>query len=376
MLDILTIKEKIQLFKGESPATSIELLTFNEVDFEVVSAKGRFEVGDKCMFIYPDYNLPDIFLFAEYHRPGGDPSKTKLGSNGRIRAIKFNLHRGDGVPIYSNGVVLNDEELSFFGYSFENTSDDLGITKWEAPDESLSANLKGSGDELPQGMYRTDETNLKSLTRLDFPLTLTARVKIDGSSITLFSQDNDSGICSRNKRLHEKETVITGRRKKTLLEKLTFWKNHNLFTYDVIDSKSEFVKVGLPYLKAIDEFAKRADLQFAFRGELCGRGLKGSGNKNNPHIKLEPQIIFYGGDWYTDGIYRRMTNESFEDFITDLGFQAAPVVCRNVTFNSKNEIYEFANSYFKENLVEGLVFRNEDGTVSFKVMNDEYDSKK
>ena len=44
------------------------------------------------------------------------------------------------------------------------------------------------------------------------------------------------------------------------------------------------------------------DLKSAYntilRGELCGKGLKGSGNINNPHKDDDPHILFYGVDYW------------------------------------------------------------------------------
>lgn len=46
------------------------------------------------------------------------------------------------------------------------------------------------------------------------------------------------------------------------------------------------------------------------------------------------------------------------------------------TFNSKEELLETCNNYFKENMIEGIVIRTPDSKFSAKVMNLEYDSKK
>src|SRR6478752_1527704 len=105
-VEILTVKDKIQLFKGEEAANSIELIQFEENGFEVVGQKDLYKVGEKVVFIQPDYSLPETSLFESYIRPLSDPKKSKLGSNNRIRAIKFNLHKGDSNPVYSQGILL------------------------------------------------------------------------------------------------------------------------------------------------------------------------------------------------------------------------------------------------------------------------------
>ena len=45
-------------------------------------------------------------------------------------------------------------------------------------------------------------------------------------------------------------------------------------------------------------------------------------------------------------------------------------------FNSKEEILQECNQYFKENMIEGIVVRTLDSKFSAKIMNLHYDSMK
>src|SRR5688572_3640403 len=119
-VSIVTIKNKIPLFKKEEQANAIELIELEEVGFELVAQKDLYQVGDKAIYIQPDYCLPTQqgiiptkieAFFEDFTKPGGDPKKSRLGSNGRIRAVKFNLHRGDDLPVYSNGILLPISEV-------------------------------------------------------------------------------------------------------------------------------------------------------------------------------------------------------------------------------------------------------------------------
>jgi len=69
MIHIVTIKQKIQLYKGEEPANAIELLSLSELGYELVSAKDRFKVGDKALLVEPDYNLPDTEFWKDWTAP-------------------------------------------------------------------------------------------------------------------------------------------------------------------------------------------------------------------------------------------------------------------------------------------------------------------
>ena len=71
-VSIVTIKNKIPLFKDEEKANRIELIQFEENGFEVVSQKDLYKIGDKAIYIQPDYCVSDISLFDVFIRPNGD----------------------------------------------------------------------------------------------------------------------------------------------------------------------------------------------------------------------------------------------------------------------------------------------------------------
>ncbi len=387
MITFVTVKAKIPLFKGEEEARSIDLLQFNEVDFEVVRQKDLSQVGDEFVLIHPDWCLPNWSLFNEYIAPGDDPKKSKLGSNNRVRAVKFNLHRGDGQPVYSNGILLSYEELQDYFQDKdiykpfnELTSEDLGLTKWEEPEnKSGGGNIGGSKSTFPTGLYKTDEPNVLNVN-LNFPDVYVGRVKVDGSSITIWYKDGKYGIASRNLGKPLTEQHVVGKRKPTWFEKVKSWFGYktDLFIYEEREATNDFVRIGKPYLDVLVAYCQKYKCNIALRGELCGKGLKGSGNKANPHANLEPQVLFYGGDWY-DNVVERMTNFGFEQTLLGLNgmsnvqFDACPVVFDDV-FASKQELYDRCNEYFKTNLVEGIVVRNV--AQSAKIMSLEYDAKK
>ena len=390
MIHIVTIKNKIQLYKGEEPANAIELIQLEEFGFELISAKDRFQVGDKALLVEPDYNLPDTEFWKDWTAPGGDPKKSKLGSHNRIRAVKFNLHRGDGLPVYSNGILLSEEDIKQapipdklkFSLRSECTEAflknlamvDLGIYKYEAPERNHGGNIKqGASREFPVGLYKTDEVNFNKVN-WTFPMHLVGQIKLDGSSISLYFKDGKAGICSRN--LEKPITYL----KKTGFDKswkAWFWSlfGYDRATYTEIESESEFVKVGKPYLDKLVQYCKLFRLNIALRGELIGKGASnGSGNKNNPHANVEPQIVFFGADVY-DKTAERMDFLSFMSLIGDLGFKHPDIVFDKL-FESREELLKTCEEYFANNIVEGIVVRSLDGKWSSKVMNLDYDSRK
>lgn len=377
---IVTIKEKIPLFKGEEQASSIELILLEEYGFELVSRKDLYQVGNKAIYIQPDYCLSDIPLFEDFLRPNGDPKKTMLGSNNRIRAKKFNLHRGDNNPVYSNGILLPIEEISkslnIWDFLNVDLTKELGITKWEEP-ETNTGNIKvGASKPFPEGIYKTDESNIHNCwNKIDFPITFVGLEKIDGSSITIGVKNNKGFICSRNleKPLTYMKTI--GRRKKTFIEKLfAYWIKPDLnIKEEVPNDQDDFVKYGKPYL---DKLLLTNENNTVLRGELHGGSLKGSGNKNNPARLESPNIKFFGIDYInTSGFAEKVTYSEFKATCKFYELNT-PKEVFNKEFNSIQELLEECNNYFKDNMIEGIVVRTLDSKQSYKVMNLEYDSKK
>lgn len=387
-VNIVTIKAKIPLFKGDDKAERIELIQLEENGFELVSQKDLYQVGDKAVYIQPDFCLSDIPLFEGFIRPNGDESKSMLGKVGglprRIRAKKFNFHRGDGNSVYSNGILLPIQEvkeyLNIVGlntYDFD-LAKELQITKYEEPENNSGPGVKGgSSMAFPQGIIRTDEENFNNLTKdleKRLPCRLIGRQKIDGSSITLWYKDGKYGIASRN--LGKPLTIkkVIGRRKKTLLERILFWKKPDLNIYEEVESDSDFVKYGKPYLDRLINHCELYKENLVLQGELCGKGMKGSGNKNNPHSKEETDVIFFNICKYENQSVR-VDEETFVTSAQMIDFKT-PKVYFDKVFNTIEEIKQECESIFKTELIEGIVIRDENHNFSTKYMNNEYDSKK
>ena len=152
-VSIVTIKNKIPLYKGDEQANSIEVIELEEVGFELVANKTLYQIGDKAVYIQPDYCVSDIPLFESFIRPNGDESKSMLGKveglPRRIRAKKFTLSKEpNGDPVYSNGILLPYYEVQEYLYHSNNIkhkdtylediegklTEKLGIIKYEEPE--------------------------------------------------------------------------------------------------------------------------------------------------------------------------------------------------------------------------------------------------
>ena len=400
-VSIVTIKNKIPLYKGDEQANSIEVIELEEVGFELVANKTLYQIGDRAVYIQPDYCVSDILLFESFIRPDGQEHRSMLGKveglPRRIRAKKFTLSKEpNGDPVYSNGILLPYYEVQEYLYHSNNIkhkdtyledieeklTEKLGITKYEEPEPVSKSGLRSGQTEgkFPEGLYKTDEENINNLwnhieNKIGYPVTLVGTEKVDGSSITIGVTPKipEGFICSRN--LRKKLTIkkVTGRRTKKWYEKLMFWTNPDLNLYTEVENDDDFVRYGKPYL---DLLINSGETNLIFRGELNGGKLKGSGNKNNPASKEQPNIKIFGLDEIND--YGEAEKVPYLLFKTECEKAGIPLVKEvfNKEFNSKEELLTECNNYFKTNMIEGIVVRTLDSKFSAKIMNLHYDSMK
>jgi hypothetical protein len=381
VVQIVTIKEKVKLFRGDDEALNIEQVLLEENDFTLVAQKNLYNVGDKAVYIQPDYNLPDIELFESFIRPGGDPKKSMLGSKNRIRAKSFNFHTGDGEKIYSVGILLPltdvNEYVSKNKLKGANLTEKLGVYKHEEPD-TVGGGKQSGGSQFPSFLYKTDENNFNNVSNsMIFPCEYIGTVKSDGSSITIFDNGDTNGICSRNLLKPLRIRKVVGYRKENLFDKLKrlFRFKVDLKVYDYVDNDDKFITLGKPYLETLERYCKDNNLKIALRGEANGQSWKGSGNKNNPDAKNMENIKFFGADDLSSGRARKLSESEFNKVCDNLSLSRCDIVF-NKRFESKEELVKVCNEYFKTNMVEGIVIRNLESTFSCKFMSLEYDSKK
>ena len=404
-IQIVTIEKLNPLYKKNEEANKVELVSFEENGFHVISQKGLFSIGDRAVYIIPDFCVNDKEIFKEFIAPDGDESKSYLGKiegkPRRIRAKKFSLSTvPNGEPTYSNGILLPLTEVAEFlkvkptdivemnEIKPEWLNSKLEITKYEEPEVIKNSNngyfSKGL-KEFPSGVYKTDETNINMLwnhieKELTYPITLIGTEKIDGSSISIgvIPEYPEGFIASRNIIKPLKLKKIIGRRKKTFLETLMFWRHSDLNIYDEIDNPDDFVRIGKYYLDLL-LILKMENV--ILRGELNGKGLRGSGNPNNPSVKNEPNIMFFNVDDYVNGVAIKKTYDEFIHFADVWGLPRVPVLFEQ-SFSSRKHIENVCKKVFeniKKNegrIIEGIVLNTTDKKFSVKFMNDEYDSKK
>jgi RNA ligase (TIGR02306 family) len=421
VVEIVTISELMPVFKEGAEANAIQVAKFNfdnggECGFNVIAQKGLYEVGSNAIYIQPDYCLSENELFNSFIAPGGDPKKSRLGKQNRIRAIKFNFSfEGSTDPIYSNGILMPLSEVEkFLGVEITEETDlaeELGVTKYEEPETAGSGLIAG---EFPSFMYKTDETNIMNIVDhvkrvISEGQELGIAIKRDGSSHTTYFKvidgDYKSGVCSRSQEKKMDQTFVTdyvdadGNTYHRYFDQETktkgwFSDTTSLFktddevagfttiTKEVKDSWIELAtNSGL--LENGLEYCKTHGLQLAFRGEIIGQGLKGSGNKVNPDANEKQKLVLFGIDDLSEGFARRINYSSphnLRDVSKILGIEYTPVY--TAKFSTYEDLCEYCDGIFKKEkeegrIIEGVVVRTMyTNDLSCKYMNPEYDAKK
>lgn len=420
IVEIVTITNLVPVFKEGAEANAIQVAKFSfddggECGFNVIAQKGLYEIGSKAIYIQPDYCLSENELFNSFIAPGGDTKKSRLGKQNRIRAIKFNFSfAGSSDPIYSNGVLLPLEEVkSFINKDIEDIdlSEELGVAKYEEPETAGSGLIAG---EFPSFMYKTDEQNINNIVDhvkkiISEGQELGITIKRDGSSHTTYfkleDEDYKSGVCSRSQEKKLDQSFVTDYfdEDKNLyhryFDKDTMtkgWFCDELSQFRQDDEMEEFEAVVKGVKDSWVELAKESGLlenglayckehglELAFRGEIIGSGLKGSGNKVNPDANDRQKLVLFGIDDLSEGFSKRINYSSphnLRDVSKILGIDyTESIVAKPKTYEELIDICEdiFRTEKSNGRIIEGVVVRTMyTNDLSCKVMNGDYDSRK
>lgn len=348
----------IQIVKEVRPipgADAIEVVRIN--NWDVVSKKGEYKVGDFCVYCEIDSFLPIKEEFEFLRKTSY--KKMSDGSEGfRLRTIKLRgqLSQGLLLPIsilegqdemkigiseqpWGNQLQLGPYDNALVIGEGVDVTNLLGIIKYEPPiPAELNGKVKG---QFPSFLRKTDEERVQNLSDKyeeiknsgkDFYVT----EKLDGTSSTFYFKDGEFGICSRNLELLDSEDN-------------TFWKVAR-------------------ELKLEDSLSKLG-YNVCIQGELIGEGVQ-----SNPY-KIKGQTVRFFNAFNID----KKENISFTKFLllmNELGLQTVPVLDYNFELpNTIDELLLIAeeksqlNGNFDR---EGIVIRSYDRKISFKVISNKF----
>ena len=339
MRKLATIR-KIDLIRPIPDADAIECAVVG--GWTVVIKKGDFKAGDLATYVEIDSWIPTEL--APFLSKGKEPREYNGVRGERLRSVKL---RGQ----LSQGLLLDRfVALDKVGEIHEgmDVSDLLNIVKYEPPVPACLAGKARGG--FPSFIPRTDQERIQNLTiehaewvSPGFPIMPTWEVteKLDGSSMTVYVNEQDQGVCSRNLNLYDTEGN-------------TLWQ--------------------VAHRDQIITALQDSQRNLAIQGELIGEGIQG-----NPY-KIKGQS-FYVFDIYEIDKGSYMTPTQRRDFCEFHELLHVPVIAFGAhlydtlgmaTIDSLLEFAEGKSELNPQTDREGLVFKCNEQQKSFKTISNKY----
>jgi RNA ligase (TIGR02306 family) len=292
----------------------------------VVAKKDEFKVGDLCIYLEIDSFVP--YQLAPFLCKGKEPREFNGVKGEQLRTIKL---RGQ----LSQGLILPMKHLTNYGADLVEGSDlteQLGIQKWEKP---ISAQLAGMArGNFPSFIRKTDQERIQNMLEvLDSPYLYQMTTKLDGSSMTVYWNESQMGVCSRN-----------------------------------IDLKLD--QEGNTFVDTAKRiFGERVFDGLAIQGELMGPGVQG----NRENLTQREFFVFDIWDIYEQ---RYRSTAEVTAFCGQHGLRHVPVlngaaIIEGLTLDDLLEEADNTKS-LNHPVAEGIVFKRIDGGESFKVISNKF----
>ena len=353
--------QRIKAIKPIEGADRIEIVQV--LNWDCVAQKGEYQVGDMVIYFEIDSLLPDIPAF-EFLR--GSSWSQKLNKY-KIRTHKFRgqISQGLVVPIRQLTEIYNQINKSAVSSIDYDEGDDLTellkIEKYEPPVSNGPL-----GDIINHEWYvpKTDEERIQVCAENVLPEYIKseqgdwyASVKLDGTSCT-------AG-------LFEDAFLIGGRNQ--------WYKDENMYTTTVRKYIIE---------EKLRAYQETTGMYVVFQGELCGPGIQ----CNRLGLKEKDWFIFnvFTSDTGKMDSYTKCDLLNMLNICEYFGLKTVPLIPFEAKFDFKTttDIDETVENLLKyvdgvkyrtffddaspNQIAEGLVFRKNDMTYSFKVISNKF----
>ena len=279
--------------------------------WKVVVKKGEFHKNDLAVFCEIDSWVPtEVAPFLT--KSGHEPKEYNGVKGERLRTVKLKKQVSQGLllPVeerneqfcgklhfISNGISETAVEEG------EDVSEFLNVQKWEPPvDTRLAGNAKGN---FPHFIPKTDQERIQNL-KLEFHeynakgIAWEKTEKLHGSSMTVYLNNGEEGVCSRNIDLKPEEGNA-------------FW---DIAVRDKMHEQMQAI-------------AGEEGWNFAIQGELCGPGINGN------TLKLK-QHEFFVFDIFDIDKQEYLLPEERYTILEGTDFKHVPVVAKNVSLRQVN----------------------------------------
>lgn len=336
----------IRKISSIAPINGADMIELAHIDgWQTIVKKDSYKEGDKIVYCEIDSFLPVREEF-EFLRKNCFKSTTHLGDGFRIKTVKLRgtLSQGIIFPLSilpSNYVCLEGDDVTSI----------IGVQKYEKPiPAQLSGKIKGN---FPIFVRKTDQERIQNISneldhRLEEQFEVT--IKLDGSSMTVYHNNGQVGVCSRNLDLK----------------------------IDDENKDNSFVKTAIEtnLITMVQKYFEKYNTNIAIQGELMGPGIQGN------REKLKTTEFFLFDVWNIDA--QEYEKPDIRNLIVDRLKEWGPNL-KTVPFVERTNLTKF-----KENIVdnilqyadgpslnssiirEGVVFRSINHNYSFKAINNRY----
>lgn len=355
--------QKIKAIKPIEGADKIEIVQV--LNWDCVAKKGEYQVGDEVIYFEIDSLLPDIPML-EWLKGSSWSQK--------LNRYKISTHKFRGQ--ISQGLVMPIKDLEELDRQIHNREECVPIAYVEGTDlteileiEKYEPPVSNGplGDLISHEWYvpKTDEERIQVCAEDILPEYMKSKqgdwyvsVKLDGTSCT-------AG-------LFEDAFLIGGRNQ--------WYKDENMYTTTV-------KKYG-DIEKHLRDYQKLTGKYIVFQGELCGPGIQ----SNRLGLKEKEWFIF--NVWVSDtgkmDSYKKLDLLRFLNMCDDFGLPHVPIIPVSAKFDFKatTDIDETVENLLKyvdgikyrtffddaspSQIAEGVVFRKNDMTYSFKVVSNKF----
>lgn len=327
-------------------ADSIEVATVG--GWKVVVKKGEFKTNDLVVYLEIDSWVPTSL--APFLSKGKEPKVFNGVEGERLRTVKLRGQISQGFLLPIDCTTISDGEGNVISVSEgDDVTEFLGIQKWERP---LPTQLRGQAKgNFPSFIRKTDQERCQNLQKNIFvdwkDLEWEISLKLDGSSLTGYYNNGETGICSRNLELMDNDENSG---------------NSFIQTFNSSGLKDAIKSIGR---------------NVAVQGEMMGEKIQG--NREN----LTGTILFIFDVFDIDN-QQYMTPQDRLEFINLLfknGYTGdiAPILnskttLHNIGISNITDLLSFADGESINNPVrEGVVFKCvTNGDISFKAISNKF----
>lgn len=170
----------------------------------VVDTKGKYEINGLALYCEIDSFIPTNL--ASFLSKAKEPSEYQGVKGERLRTIRLKGQVSQGLllPLYTLEVEYEGNTGLGDYKEGDDLTEKLGILKWERPTNPFNQGPMKSKGWFPSYLRKTDQERIQNIPwdYIKDDLYYVTE-KLDGSSMTVYVNGEDSGVCSKNINLKE-----------------------------------------------------------------------------------------------------------------------------------------------------------------------------